>query len=122
MHSKNMSQSKFNLLQVQSSMLSRKWEGGYLILGLGLGLYFNWTAVEILFFLFFLWTLLGPIASRYLALLTIVFFSFVPFLLIFKRPERAEEFAIYAYYFFGMAVLRAILEVKAEQVKKKTEK
>ena len=114
-----MNQSKFNFAQFQSEILSKKWEGLYLVIGLGLGLYFNWTAVEILLFLFFLWSLLGPIASRYLALITLIFFSFVPLLLFFKRPEQAEEFAVYAYYFFGMAVLRAILEERERKSAKK---
>lgn len=87
----------------------------WLLMGLGVGLYFEWTAVEIVFFLLFLWSLLGPIASRYLALATLAFFSLVPVLLAFKRPERAEEFALYAYYFLVMAVVRAIIEVRSER-------
>lgn len=105
---------EWNLDGVGSFLRSRKLDMAFLVTGLGIGLYYDWTTVQVVFFLLFLWSILGPIASRILALATLVFFSLVPVLLAFKRPERAEEFAIYAYYFLVMAVVRAVIEVRTE--------
>lgn len=99
---------------VMGFVIRRKYDVAFMIAGVFLGIWFNWTTVEILIFLVFLWSILGPIASRFLALPALFFLVTVPVLLTLKRDERAEEFAVYAYYFLVMAVIRAIIEVRNE--------
>ncbi len=93
----------------------RKIDILFLVAGAALGITFDWTIVEIVIFLCFLWSFLGPISSRLLAGFSIFFFLFVPVFLIFDRMDRAEEFSIYTYYFLVMAVIRAIIEVRSEE-------
>lgn len=91
----------------------RKGDIGLLLAGIVFATFLNWDVVEIIIFAVFIWSIVGPIASRYLALPALFFLSFAPILLAMKREERAEEFAIYAYYFLGMMVIRAIVEIRS---------
>ena len=99
-------------------ILRRKYDVACMVAGAFLGIWFDWTTVEILIFLVFLWSILGPITSRFLAIPALFFLVTVPVLLTLKRDDRAEEFAIYAYYFLVMAVIRAIIEVRKEEKEK----
>lgn len=90
-------------------------DAGLLLAGIVFGIIFDWDVIEIAFFAVFIWSIVGPIASRYLALLALFFLSFTPVLLAIGRGTRAEEFAVYAYYFLVMAVIRGVIEVRAEQ-------
>ena len=88
-----------------------------------LGIYFDWNIIEILIFLVFLWSIFRTIPSRYLAGVALCFLILVPIFLSLDRDERAEEFSIYAYYFFVMAVIRGIIEIRSEKNdEKNTEK
>lgn len=109
-----------NDVRVKDFFMKRWVDIVLLFAGLFLGIYFDWTVIEMLIFLIFLWSLLGPIASRILAVPALFFLFLTPLLLFFKRPERAEEFAVYAYYFLVMAVIRAAIEVRNEGEKKDT--
>lgn len=93
----------------------RKLDIVMLIAGAILGVIFGWSVLEIIIFLVFLWSFLGPISSRILIFPAIFFLAFTPFLLILKFNERAEEFSVYAYYFLVMAVIRGIIEVRKEK-------
>ena len=98
-------------------------EGVLLLLGAILGIYFDWNIIEILIFLVFLWSIFRTIPSRYLAGVALCFLILVPIFLSLDRDERAEEFSIYAYYFFVMAVIRGIIEIRSEKNdEKNTEK
>ena len=77
-----------------------------------LGLYFDWTNMEIIIFVIFVGIILHPVPSRRLAIPALFFLVIVPFLLIFKKEVRAEEFAVYAYYFLIMAVIMGIYEIR----------
>ncbi len=101
--------------KVKSFLVLKKVDIGLLLLGAVLGVYFNWTMLEIIIFLIFIWSLVGPITSRLLAGVALFFLAFTPILHLLKRPERAEEFAVYAYYFIVMAVLRVIIEMRKEE-------
>lgn len=93
----------------------RKVDLLFLFAGLFLGVYFDWTIVQVLIFLAFIWSLLGPIRSRYLAVSSLFLLGLTVILLLLERTERAEDFAIYTYYFLAMAVIRAIIEVRTEK-------
>lgn len=101
--------------RLQHFLEERKTDLLLLMLGAALGIMFDWTIVEITVFLCFLWSFLGPISSRLLAGFAIFFFLFVPIFLIFDRMSRAEEFSVYMYYFLVMAVIRGIIELRAEK-------
>jgi hypothetical protein len=100
--------------QMKNFVIERKVDIGLLIIGAVLGIYFDWTMIEVVIFIVFIWSVVGPLPSRFLAAMTIFFLLFTPILHFLKRPERAEEFAVYAYYFLVMAVIRAIAEVRKE--------
>lgn len=86
----------------------------FLIVGAVVGAFFNWTIVEISIFLIFLWSFLGPLTSRFLMSCALLFLPFMPVFLLLKKPERAEEFSIYMYYFLVMAAIQGIIEVRNE--------
>ena len=104
--------------QLGSFIKKRKLDLLLLLLGTMLGVYFDWTIMEIAIFLIFIWSLVGPISSQILAGAALFFLIFVPFFRLLLRPERAEEFAIYAYFFLVMAVLQAVIEIRKEQLEK----
>lgn len=79
-----------------------------------LGVIFDWNVVEISVFIVFISALLFSVPSRFLALPALFFLSMTPFLLLLDRKESAEEFAVYAYYFLVMAVVRGIIETRKE--------
>lgn len=92
-----------------------KVETVFLVAGMLLGIFFDWTVIETAFFLIFLWSILGPIRSRFLAVPALFFLVLVPVFLLLDREARAEELAVYAYYFLVMAVIRGIVEVRSEE-------
>lgn len=83
-----------------------------------LGFYLRWEMQNILFFSFVIWIILNPQSSRFLASVTLYFLAFTPLLIIIKREDHAEKFAIYAYYFLALTVIFAIIEHK--RIKKST--
>lgn len=89
----------------------------FFFLGLGvlLGIFLEWDIVEVAIFGVFIWSILGPISSQLLAVPALLFLAVVPFLLLFKMDDQAEIYAVYAYYFLVMAVIRGIIEVRREE-------
>ena len=106
------SEKKFDIKEFVSC---RKVDVGFVVAGIIFGTLLNWDVIEIIFFAVFIWSIVGPIVSRYLAIPALFFLAFTPILLALGREVRAEEFAIYAYYFLVMAVICGILEVRAEK-------
>jgi len=102
-------------LDMKKLVLERKADVICLLLGVALGIYFDWSIVEIIIFLVFIWSILWSIPSRFLVGPAIFFLALTPLLLMLDRKERAEEFAIYTYYFLAMAVIRGIIEVRKEK-------
>lgn len=96
-------------------ILSRKTDFLFVLAGVVLGVFFEWNIVEIAIFGVFIWSILGPIPSRYLAWPVLFFLAFTPVLLLANRETQAEEFAVYAYYFLVMAVIRGVIEVRQEE-------
>jgi hypothetical protein len=84
-------------------------------IALGMGIYFKWTAMQIITFLIFIGIILRPVSSRILAVPALFFLIITPFFLIFKKDLWAESSAIYAYYFLIMAVIMGIYEVRKEK-------
>lgn len=99
---------------IETFIKGRKLDMGFLLAGVLLGIFFSWNIVEIAIFAVFIWSIIGPIASRHLAWPALFFLAFTPILLTLGRKVQAEEFAIYAYYFLVMAVIRGIIEVRSE--------
>lgn len=88
---------------------------GFTVAGIFLGVFLGWNIVQVAVFAVFIWSILGPIPARLLALPALFFLALVPFLLAVKMEDQAEEYSVYAYYFLVMAVIRAIIEVRAEK-------
>lgn len=93
----------------------RKADVGLLFAGVLLGVLFDWNIVEITIFSVFIWSILGPISTRTLAAAALFFLSVVPFLLVLDREDQAEQYAIYAYYFLVMTVIRAVIDRHVEK-------
>jgi hypothetical protein len=100
----------------------RRGDMTVLFFGFLVGAFFEWNIVEIFIFLIFLWSILGPLSSRVLAVPALFFLSATPLLLVFEREEQAEAFAVYAYYFLVMAVIRASIEIRKKSKKTPEEK
>lgn len=92
--------------------MSRKMDVATLFVAALLGVVFDWNIVEMSVFILFIASILFSIPSRFLALPALFFLSFTPVLLLLNRKESAEEFAVYAYYFLVMAVVRGIIEIR----------
>jgi len=86
-----------------------------LVGGVLFGAYFGWDIAEIFVFLVFLWSILGPVPSRLLAAPALLFLAATPVLIALGREEQAETFAVYAYYFLAMAVIRGIVELREDR-------
>lgn len=97
---------------------TRKVDAFIFIAGICVGAFFEWDLVETFVFLVFLWSLLGGLSSRILAIPALAFLSATPILLIFNREDQAEQYAVYAYYFLVMAVIRAVFELREDEKKK----
>lgn len=99
---------------LKSFVMERKVDVGFLFVSIVFGTFLNWNVIETAFFAIFIWSIVGPIQSRYLALPALFFLTFTPILLAMGRNAQAEEFAVYAYYFLVMAVIRGVIEVRKE--------
>ena len=77
-----------------------------------LGAFLEFPAVEITVALLFGWVLIQKIPSYYLIIPVFFLLGVAPILLLLKRPEQAEAFSTYAYYFMVMALVRGYLELK----------
>ncbi len=93
-----------------------------LFIGFLFGAFLDWPAVEITIFLIFLWAILKSLRSEIFIVAAFFLFTVIPVFLFFKKPERAEEFSVYAYYFLVIAVIRAIIEVRNEKSEGEIEK
>lgn len=77
-----------------------------------LGVYLGWENMEVIIFALFVWSILNPIPSRYFALGALLSLSLMILLLVLKKELRAEEFAIYAYYFLVLTTIMGIYELR----------
>jgi hypothetical protein len=102
------------LFDFVSIIRKRKKDALFVCVGILLGILLDWTIIEVAIFAIFLWSLLGPIQSRFLAVPALFFLTVTPILLILGRETRAEEFAVYAYYFLAMTVIRGIIEIRQD--------
>lgn len=94
---------------------SRKKDVFFLVASVFFGIFLEWNIVEIAIFTILIWAILGPISVRILAAAALFFLSIVPFLLVLDREIQAEQYAVYAYYFLVIAVIRSIAELKGEE-------
>lgn len=93
-----------------------RWKSeAILFIGFLFGAFLDWPAVEITIFLIFLWAILKSLKSEIFIVAAFFLFTVIPVFLFLKKPERAEEFSVYAYYFLVIAVIRAIIEVRSEK-------
>ena len=108
---------KKEIKEIREKITKRNVDIVITLVAVGLGVFLGWENVEVMIFSLFIWSVLNPIPSRYFALGALFFLSLTPFMLILKRDVRAEEFAIYAYYFLVMTVIMGIYEMKNEKQK-----
>jgi len=93
----------------------RKKDAFFLVASVFLGVFLEWDIVEIAIFSLLVWAIIGPISMRILAGVALFFLSIVPFLLVLDREEQAEQYAVYAYYFLVIAVIRGIADLRNEK-------
>lgn len=75
-----------------------------------IGIYLNWGIENIIFFCFFVWSILNSYPSSFYAKSSLVSIIFIPFLLLIKKESTAEHFAYFGYYLLLSAVIVAIVE------------
>ena len=80
-----------------------------------IGVFLGWTNVEIVIFTMFVGSILSPISSRCLAIPALFFLVLSALMAIPGDKERADEFAVYAYYFLIMAVVMGFYEIRKER-------
>lgn len=102
---------------IEAGIFVRKHKLDTMLLGLSvlLGVLFDWNIVEIGIFTFFILVILGYVSLRTIGMFALFFLSFAPILFLLDREKRAEEFAVYAYYFLVMAVIRGIVELREDK-------
>ncbi|QQS61217.1 MAG: hypothetical protein IPN70_05020 [Candidatus Moraniibacteriota bacterium] len=93
----------------------KKLHAIFMILGVIMGAFFQWDLVEIFIFFIFLWSIMEKVPSRMLAIPALIFLCATPLLLVFEREDQAEAYAVYAYYFLVMAVIRAVSELREDE-------
>jgi len=91
------------------------WAIVLLSLSVLLGLYYDWSNMDIFFFALFIYSILNPVDSRRFATGGLMFLTLTPVLLFLNKTERAEEFAVYAFYLLSMSVIFAFVELKKEE-------
>lgn len=94
----------------------RRTDALFLAAGILLGVWLGWDIIELAVFAVLVWAILGPISVRILAAVALFFLSVTPFLLVLDRADQAEQYAVYAYYFLVIAVVRGILDLRAEKL------
>jgi hypothetical protein len=108
--------SKENLKKLLKDFVKTlNWKSGALLLvAFLMGIYLKWNIFEIAIFCVFIYIILHPVESRYLAMPALFFLVLTPFFLIFKQEIIAEQLAIYCYYFLIMTVIMGIYEVRKD--------
>ncbi len=99
---------------IQELIVDNKFDVILLLTAVFIGLYFKWSNMEIIIFVISISSILRPISSRLMAIPALFFLSLTPILLSLERTDRAEEFAVYAYYFLVMSVIMGIYEMKKD--------
>ncbi|HRZ95757.1 MAG TPA: hypothetical protein P5262_04325 [Candidatus Moranbacteria bacterium] len=86
-------------------------DGAFVAIVFAMGFFLHWKIYEIALFALFIWIILNPILSRYLAFGAIFFLILTPLFLIGGKKIIADQLAIFAYYFLIMAVMMGIYEL-----------
>jgi hypothetical protein len=86
----------------------------FIAIVIAMGVFLHWKIAEIAVFSLFIWIILHPISSRYLAAIVIFFLILTPIFLISGNSIVADQLAIYAYYFLIMTVMMGIYELRKE--------
>lgn len=100
---------------LESLIKTRKLDMGFALAGLLMGIFFGWSILEIFIFVIFIWSIIGPIRSQYLAWMAAFFLLLTAILLAFGEKEWAEEFSISVYYLLVMTVVRGIIEARKDE-------
>lgn len=90
-----------------------------LALSVWMGIYFQWEAANLVFFVLFVILIIHPISSRIPAVFAIALLVATALLLVFKKEDWAEISAIWAYYAMTLIVAMAMYELKAESLSTK---
>jgi len=90
-------------------------DGAFVVIVFAMGFFLHWKIYEIALFSLFIWIILNPISSRYLAFGAICFLILTPLFLIGGKKIIADQLAIFAYYFLIMAVMMGIYEVRKDR-------
>lgn len=88
---------------------------------IAMGMFLDWKLSEITVFSLFIWIILNPISSRYLAAVAIFFLILTPIFLVSGKIIIADQLAVHAYYFLIMTVMMGIYELRKERGQDKQE-
>lgn len=85
------------------------------LFSIAMGVYFQWEVANFIFFIFFIFLLLHPISSRFVASGAIIFLIATAILLMAKQNNLAETSAIWAYYCMIFTATLAFHELRLEK-------
>lgn len=87
----------------------------FLLIAITIGIYYQWSLLNLAFFVFVVWLLLNSLKVQSLAKIALFFLILVPISLFLSKDNYAEQFGLFAYYFLILTVIGAIIEIKASQ-------
>ena len=96
--------------QINQYLTRKYFDYAIITLSLLLSFYLKWEMQSVIEFSFVIWLILKPIPSKLLSKIALCFLAFVPFFLIVHRADRAEQFAIFAYYFLVLTIIMVVIE------------
>jgi len=95
--------------QINQYLTRKYFDYAIITLSLLLSFYLKWEMQSVIEFSFVIWLILKPIPSKLLSKIALCFLAFVPFLIV-HRADRAEQFAIFAYYFLVLTIIMVVIE------------
>ena len=78
-------------VDVKGYIVRRKIDVSILFIGIFIGIFFGWGLAEVIFFSVFIWSIIGPIQSKWLALFAAIFLFSSPVLFLLDFDNQAED-------------------------------
>lgn len=115
MKNKKYMKKEIEKINFRKLLVENKKDIALVICAIAIGIFYGWSNMEVIIFALFISSILNPIPIRFFASLALFFLILTPVLLIIKGDLRAEEFAVYSYYFLIMAVIMGLIEIRKEK-------
>ncbi|MDH4330670.1 MAG: hypothetical protein OEV93_03910 [Candidatus Moranbacteria bacterium] len=102
-------------INLKKLLVENKKDITLVLCAVALGIFYGWSNMEVIIFALFVSSILKPVPMRFFAAIALFFLILTPVLLILERNLRAEEFAVYSYYFLIMTVIMGLIEIRKDK-------